>query len=93
MVPFFWRWSTLANITIKDLPDTIHEQLKAAARAQGSSLNGYVISVLETAVDERAHRKLMREGREEYRRFVASLPRLEDSAALLREARGSGARR
>lgn len=77
----------MANLTIKDLPDTVHKQLKKAARSQGQSLNGYVISLLELSVEERARRRMMRAGREDFRKFLASLPRLNDSTALIREDR------
>jgi hypothetical protein len=77
----------MPNLSIKDLPDHVHQSLKEAARSQGYSLNRYIISLLELSVEERNRRKLMREGREEFRRFLATLPRLEDSTPLIREDR------
>jgi hypothetical protein len=77
----------MPNLSIKDLPDHVHQSLKEAARSQGYSLNRYIISLLELSVEERDRRKLMREGREEFRRFLATLPRLEDSTPLIREDR------
>ena len=83
----------MANLSIKGLPDTVHEQLKNAARAHGQSLNGYIISLLELSVDEHSRRKMMRADREEFRKFMATLPGLDDSTALIREDRERGHRR
>ena len=82
----------MANLTIKDLPDRIHRELKNAARSQGRSLNGYLVSLLELSVEERFRRKMMRAGREEFRRFLSTLPRMSDSTALIREDRDRGRR-
>ena len=80
----------MANLSIKDLPDTVHSELKRVARSQGRSLNSYVVSLLEASVEERQRRKMVREGREEFREFLASLPRLNDSTRLIREDRDRG---
>ena len=80
----------LANLTIKDLPEDVHKELKKAARSQGRSLNSYIISLLELNVEERHRRKLMRQNREEFRKFMASLPGTGDSTELLREDRDRG---
>ena len=39
----------MATITVKDLPDKLHRQLKARALQQHRSLNSHVISLLEAA--------------------------------------------
>ncbi len=80
----------MANLTIKGLPDPVHKDLKRVARFEGQSLNSYVISLLQMSVDERQRRKLMRQGRESFREFVASLPRLADGTRLLRSDRDRG---
>ena len=77
----------MANLTIKDLPDRIHRELKKAAHSESRSLNGFIISVLQMSVDERLRRKMMRQHRAEFRRFLASLPRLDDSTVLIRRDR------
>jgi hypothetical protein len=78
----------MANLSIKDLPDKIHRQLKKAAEAEGRSLNGYIIHVLELDAAERTRRERMREGRREFLKFVESLPDTRDlSTRLLREDR------
>ncbi len=83
MVPFW----LMANLTLKDLPDNVHQALKEAARARGRSLNGYIIDVLTRDVEERARRKRMRETRLALNSFVGSLPHLDDSTVLIREDR------
>ena len=80
----------MVSLTIKDVPDSIHREIKKAAKFTGRSLNSYVISLLQMSVDERARRRMMREGRQEFRRFLASLPRLDDSTRLIREDRDRG---
>ena len=77
----------MASLTVKDLPDPVYEELKGAARSEGRSLNGYIISLLQAHAEERARRKQMRQAREEFRRFLASLPKMEDSTPLIREDR------
>lgn len=39
----------MATVTIKDLPDKLHRQLKARALQQHRSLNSHIIAVLESA--------------------------------------------
>ena len=39
----------MATITIKDLPDKLHRQLKARALQQHRSLNSHIITLLEAA--------------------------------------------
>jgi plasmid stability protein len=80
----------MANLSIKDLPDKVHKQLKKAAKAEGRSLNRYIIHVLEAEAAERARRGRTHEGREEFRRFVKSLPYMGDSTELIREDREHG---
>ena len=82
----------MPTLTIKDLPERIHEELKNAAQSQGQSLNRYVVSLLELSVEERFRRKMMRSGREEFSRFLSTLPRMSDSSKLIREDRNRGHR-
>lgn len=80
----------MATMSVKDLPDSVYSDLKEAARAEGRSLNGYVVALLKAIVEERARRKVMRDGRAEFRAFLGSLPPMGDSTPLLREDRESG---
>jgi len=64
----------MANLTIKDVPDKLHRQLKKTAKSQGRSLNSYVINVLKLSSVEHSRRQRMRKGRKEFREFVKSLP-------------------
>ena len=82
----------MPNLTIKDLPERVHKELKIAAESQGRSLNRYVVSILELSVEERFRRKMMRSGREDFRRFLSTLPRMSDSGKLIREDRDRGHR-
>lgn len=40
----------MANITLKDVPDDLHQRLRAAAEETGRSLNKMILTLLETAV-------------------------------------------
>jgi plasmid stability protein len=77
----------MANLTIKDLPDEVYDELKVAARSEGRSLNGYIVALLKAIVDEANRRKLMREGRKEFRNFLGTLPVMKDNTPLIREDR------
>jgi plasmid stability protein len=82
----------MANLSIKELPDGVHRELKKAAQAAGRSLNSYIVSLLELSVEERSRRRMMRKNRGEFRKFLASLPPLGDSVPLIREDREKGHR-
>ena len=77
----------MANLSVKDLPDPVYRQLKAAAQAEGRSLNAYIVSLLKADAEERSRCRPMRENRREFHRFVESLPRMDDSTPLIREDR------
>ena len=74
----------MANLTLKDLPDAVYGQLKEEARSEGRSLNGLIVSLLKAHAEERTRRRLMRDARDDFRRFVESLPRMDDSTPLIR---------
>lgn len=80
----------MANLTIRDVPEKLHKQLKRTAKSQGRSLNSYVIGVLKLSQEEHARRQRMREGLKEFREFVKSLPYMGDSTPLIREDREHG---
>ena len=65
---------SMANLTVKDLPDAVYSELKVAARSEGR-------------VDEGNRRKLMRGGRKEFRDFLGTLPAMKDSTPLIRKGR------
>jgi hypothetical protein len=77
----------MANLSIKDLPGQVHKELKKAAAARGQSLNGYIVHVLKMDTEERARRAGMRKRKDEFRKFVKSLPYMGDSTELIREDR------
>lgn len=80
----------MANLSVKDVPEPVYRQLKEAAQAEGRSLNSYLVSLLTADAEERNRRKRMRENRNDFRRFVESLPRMDDSTPLIREDRERG---
>jgi len=82
----------MPTLTIKDIPAEIHEELKETARVNNRSLNSYIIAVLKISTEERNRRKLMKEGAAEFRKFVRTLPPMDDSTALIREGRDSSSR-
>lgn len=46
----------MVAITIKNLPDTLYEQLKSSARTHHRSINGEVIATLEHSLSARQSR-------------------------------------
>ncbi len=77
----------MVNLTIKKLPDSVYRQLKKHARAEGRSLNAQVIQILQSDLSERAKFEKMRQSNKELERLASSLPRMSDSAPLIREDR------
>jgi hypothetical protein len=80
----------MANITVKEVPDGVHQELKEAARSQGRSLNAYIISLLKADVQERWRRRHLSDRWENFERFLATLPPTSDSTPLIREDRERG---
>ena len=87
---FWYLDKTMANLTLRGVPDDIHADLKNAARSAGKSLNAYIISLLELSTEERWRHRMMREHREPFRKFVESLPEMTDSTSILRADRERG---
>ena len=75
-------------IQIRDVPDDVHEELRAAAEARGQSLTRYALAALEEAVRRQrtvAHNaEVIRRAKAE---IAAEVPR-EAILEALREARG-----
>jgi plasmid stability protein len=86
-VPLWYHNGSMANLTIKKLPDSVYRQLKKYARMQGRSLNAQVIHILQSDLSEREQFEKMRQSKERLERFVASLPPMDDSTPLIREDR------
>ena len=80
----------MPSLNVRDLPDSVHNALKEAAHAEGRSLNGYVVALLKASTEECERRKLMRENRAEFRAYLASLPKMDDSTPLICEDRERG---
>ena len=77
----------MASITIKDMPEVVHRQLRDEAKRQGRSLNSYILRIVEREIDEIARRQRAQQNREAFRRFVNTLPPMGDSTPLIREDR------
>jgi hypothetical protein len=73
----------MANITLKDVPDELHERLRAAAEASGRSLNKLILTTLERSLGPRRIDRLDLLERIRSRRATMA-PVLDD--ALLQEA-------
>lgn len=75
------------NLTIKNIPDDLHQALKQIAAARGRSLNSVVVQALSEAATEADRRRSMRETRAALERLVAKMPKLPSSVRLIREER------
>jgi plasmid stability protein len=75
------------NLTIRNVPDDVHRQLVRSAEQQGRSLNAQIVHILTRDAAELKHRRPMRASRKQLERFVASLPKMSNSAKLIREDR------
>jgi plasmid stability protein len=87
MVPVWYHYTVMANLTIKKLPDPVYKQLKKQAQKQGRSLNAQIIHILQSDVSERERFEKMRQSNKDLERLIASLPRMDDSTPLIREER------
>ena len=75
------------NITVKNIPESIYRVMKREAKRKGRSLNAEIIQALETEAAEAERLRQLSNLRKELDRFAASLPPIDDSAALIREDR------
>ncbi len=83
----------MANLTIRDVPKTVHEVLRASAKKHYRSLNGELLHILAYHAErERRWQRFERDRpkmdrlREEIARKYPNAP---DSVELIREARDS----
>jgi hypothetical protein len=72
------------NLSIKNGPEDIYEEVKQAAAEQGRSLNAQIVQILAAEAAEASRRRRMRESRKKLERFVASLPKMSGSERLIR---------
>jgi plasmid stability protein len=75
------------NITVKNVPDSVHRVMKREAKRQRRSLNSEIIQALETEAAEAERRRQPSKGLRELEAFAASVPPQSDSAALIRADR------
>jgi hypothetical protein len=72
------------NIPVKNIPDSIYRVMKREARRNRRSLNAEIIRALETEAAKAERRRQLSNLRKKLERFAASLPPLDESAALIR---------
>jgi plasmid stability protein len=61
----------MANLTVRGLSASVHRKLKAAAKAEGRSVDSLVREILEANTDQAARRRLMLE------RSIELVPKLQ----------------
>jgi plasmid stability protein len=83
---------TMKQLTVRDLPDDVIEELRAEAQDAGMSLNAVVRRILSDGAERRRWRRQLRDGipgmralREEIAEY--SVGTLSDSVDLIREDR------
>jgi plasmid stability protein len=79
----------MANLTIKDLPDRLHKELKKLAEREGRSLNAQLVRSLQDGLAMEERRRRLEANRRRLLAIVAEMPRIESSVELLREDRDS----
>ena len=75
------------NLSIKNVPEDIYQEVKQAAVEQGRSLNAQIVHILAAEAAEARRRRRMRESRKKLERFVASLAKMSGSERLIRKDR------
>lgn len=74
----------MANVHVRDIPDDIHDALKARAAAEGRSVNEVIVRALQGA----AHRPTPEQFADQMRRQrIRSAPPAAAVAAAVREGR------
>ena len=82
-----WRHTEIMNLSIKNVPEEVYEQIKQTAVEQRRSLNAQIVHLLATEAAEASRRRRMRDSRKELERFGARLPRMSSGARLIRADR------
>ena len=75
------------NITVKNVTETVYRVIKREAKRNRRSLNAEIIQALETEASEAERRRQLGHVRKELERFADTLPRLDNSAPLIRRNR------
>lgn len=77
----------MSTLTIKQIPDQLHDALRREAISYGCSLNSLVIRALSEHATAAARRQQMRKAGADLEHFVKTLPRSCNSLELLRKSR------
>lgn len=81
----------MRSYTLRNIPDDVYKSVQAAARSNGRSFNGEVLSILSDEAKLALRRIEMRRDLSKFRKFRDKLARKSpsrlDSVALIREDR------
>ena len=75
------------NLTIKNVPDAVYQNLKNRAAQRGRSLNAEILDALIDRSEEIERRTRILEARTRLEKIVSSLPISESSVGLIRQGR------
>jgi hypothetical protein len=78
----------MPTLYVREVPETVYGEVQRIAQEQGRSLNAYVITLLEQAVDEAKRRRESAEALERIRSRRRPLPPgAPDSVEIIRRMR------
>jgi hypothetical protein len=75
------------NITLKNVPEKVHKDIKREAKSQGRSLNAFIIKALEAEASRAEKQRNWPKIMKQMEKLWATLPPMDDSTALIREDR------
>jgi hypothetical protein len=82
-----WCHNGAMNITLKNVPDKIHAEMKKLAAKEGRSMNAQILMLMEHEAGVQARRRKLRKLLPRLDQFVASMDPMEDSTAMIRAHR------
>lgn len=79
----------MATLYVREIPDSLYQQARKIANAQGRSLSAYIVEILQQAIDEEKIRRVRSNALASIRRRRRPLPaKAPDSIRMLRLIRG-----
>lgn len=80
----------MATLKIQEIPDSLYQQIKEIALAQGYSVNTFVLRTLEQVIDEEKRRQTRSKALANIRRRRRVLPaNMPDSVTMIRQIRSA----
>jgi hypothetical protein len=80
----------MATLQIREIPDSLYQQINEVALAQGYSLNTFVLRILQRAIDEEKRRQARSKALANIRRRRRVLPdNMPDSVTMIRQIRSA----